>query len=151
VTNSRTHRTQGKPRARERIAAERAARKRAEARRRLLLAIGAVTAVVAIVATLLAGGPLRFSEIAIRAGLPTGRARGVVKRLQLARRIETLTNKLSAASPRAATPPAADEGAQPAEEQPVEEVEGDVEEERKERPHDEDRHRQDEDADWPHR
>jgi hypothetical protein len=52
VTNSRTHRTQGKPRARERIAAERAARKRAEARRRLLLAIGAVTAVVAIVATL---------------------------------------------------------------------------------------------------
>ena len=52
MTNSRTHRTQGKPRARERIAAERAARKRAEARRRLLLAIGAVTAVVAIVATL---------------------------------------------------------------------------------------------------
>jgi hypothetical protein len=42
VTNSRTYRTQGKPRARERIAAERAARKRAEARRRLLLAIGAV-------------------------------------------------------------------------------------------------------------
>ena len=35
MTNSRTHRTQGKPRARERIAAERAARKRAEARRRL--------------------------------------------------------------------------------------------------------------------
>ena len=52
MTNSRIHRTQGKPRARERIAAERAARKRAEARRRLLLAIGAVTAVVAIVATL---------------------------------------------------------------------------------------------------
>src|ERR1700760_4115596 len=52
VTNSRTHRTQGKPRARERIAPERAARKRAEGRRRLLLAIGAVTAVVAIVATL---------------------------------------------------------------------------------------------------
>src|SRR5213080_4364577 len=52
VTNSRTHRTQGKQRARERIAAERAARKRAEARRRLLLAIVAVTAVVAIVATL---------------------------------------------------------------------------------------------------
>src|SRR6185503_4068090 len=52
VTNSRTHRAQGKPRARERIAAERAARKRAEARRRLLLAIGAVTAVVATVATL---------------------------------------------------------------------------------------------------
>ena len=52
MTNSRTHRTQGKQRARERIAAERAARKRAEARRRLLLALGAVTAVVAIVATL---------------------------------------------------------------------------------------------------
>ena len=52
MTSSRTHRTQGKPRARERIAAERAARKRAEARRRLLLAIGAVTAVVATVATL---------------------------------------------------------------------------------------------------
>src|ERR1700748_2359503 len=44
VTNSRTHRAQGRPRARERIAAERAARKRAEARRRLLLAIGAITA-----------------------------------------------------------------------------------------------------------
>jgi hypothetical protein len=43
VTNSRTRRTQGKPRARERIAAERAARKRPEARRRLLLAIGAAT------------------------------------------------------------------------------------------------------------
>jgi hypothetical protein len=52
VTSSRTHRTRGKPRARERIAAERAARKRAEARRRLLLAIGAITAVVATVATL---------------------------------------------------------------------------------------------------
>jgi len=52
VTSSRTHRIQGKPRARERIAAERAARQRAEARRRLLLAIGAVTAVVATVATL---------------------------------------------------------------------------------------------------
>jgi len=52
VTSSRTQRTQGKPRARERIAAERAARKRAEVRRRLLLAIGAVTAVVATVATL---------------------------------------------------------------------------------------------------
>jgi hypothetical protein len=47
-------RTQGtqRPRARERIAAERAAQKRAEARRRLLLAIGAVTAVLAIVVAL---------------------------------------------------------------------------------------------------
>jgi hypothetical protein len=52
VTNRHTYRTQGKPRARERIAAERAARKRAEARRRLLLAVGSVTAVLAIVATL---------------------------------------------------------------------------------------------------
>ena len=52
MTSSRTHRTQGKSRARERIAAERAARKRAEARRRLLLAVGAIPAVVATVATL---------------------------------------------------------------------------------------------------
>jgi Domain of unknown function (DUF929) len=41
-----------RPRARERIAAERAAQQRAEARRRLLLAIGAVTAVLAIVVAL---------------------------------------------------------------------------------------------------
>jgi Domain of unknown function (DUF929) len=41
-------------RARERIAAERAARKRAEARRRLLAAIVAVTAVLAVVVTLVA-------------------------------------------------------------------------------------------------
>ena len=41
-----------RPRARERIAAERAAQKRAEARRRLLLPIGAVTAVLAIVVAL---------------------------------------------------------------------------------------------------
>jgi hypothetical protein len=45
---------QAKARARERIAAERAARKRAEARRRLLVAIGAVTAVVAVVVALVA-------------------------------------------------------------------------------------------------
>jgi hypothetical protein len=43
---------QAKVRARERIAAERAARKRAEARRRLLAATGAVTAVLAVVAAL---------------------------------------------------------------------------------------------------
>jgi hypothetical protein len=42
------------PRARERIAAERAARKRAAARRRFLAAVGAVTAVVAIVVALIA-------------------------------------------------------------------------------------------------
>jgi hypothetical protein len=45
---------QAKARARERIAAERAARKRAEARRRLLAAIGAVTAVLAVVVALVA-------------------------------------------------------------------------------------------------
>jgi hypothetical protein len=44
--------TPAKRRARERIAAEQAARKRAEARRRLLAAAGAVTAVLAIVAAL---------------------------------------------------------------------------------------------------
>jgi hypothetical protein len=43
---------QAKVRARERIAAERAARKRAEARRRLLAALGAVTAVLAVVVAL---------------------------------------------------------------------------------------------------
>jgi len=49
---ARAPRPAGRPLARERIAAERAARQRAEARRRLLLAIGAITAVVAAVATL---------------------------------------------------------------------------------------------------
>ena len=44
--------TPARQRARERIAAERAARKRAAARRRLLAAAGAVTAVLAIVAVL---------------------------------------------------------------------------------------------------
>ena len=63
MTSSRARRLQGAPparaprpagrqRARERIAAERAARQRAEARRRLLLALGSVAAVVAVVATL---------------------------------------------------------------------------------------------------
>jgi hypothetical protein len=41
-----------RPSARERIAAERAARKRAETRKRVLIALGSVTAVVAAVATL---------------------------------------------------------------------------------------------------
>jgi hypothetical protein len=45
---------QAKTRARERLAAERAARKRAEARRRLLVPIAAVTAVLAIVVALVA-------------------------------------------------------------------------------------------------
>jgi hypothetical protein len=52
-----TARGQGTPareRARERIAAEREARKRAEARRRLLLAVGSVAAVAAIVIALIA-------------------------------------------------------------------------------------------------
>ena len=49
---ARAPRPAGRQRARERIAAERAARQRAELRRRLLLAIGAVAAVLAIVATL---------------------------------------------------------------------------------------------------
>lgn len=56
-----TGKTAGRPRAvparqraRERIAAERAARKRAEVRRRILLASGAVTAVLAIVVALVA-------------------------------------------------------------------------------------------------
>ena len=49
---ARSPRPGGRQRARERVAAERAARKRAEARRRLLLALGAVTAVVAAVVTL---------------------------------------------------------------------------------------------------
>jgi hypothetical protein len=63
VVNNRSRRTAAKPpartgparpRARERIAAERAARKRAEKRRRLLAAVGAVTAVLGIVAALVA-------------------------------------------------------------------------------------------------
>ena len=49
---ARAPRPAGRQRARERIAAERAARQRAEARRRLLLALGSVAAVVAVVATL---------------------------------------------------------------------------------------------------
>jgi hypothetical protein len=61
VANNQSRRTAGRPpartgsarpRARERIAAERAARKRAEKRRRLLAAIGAVTVVLSVVATL---------------------------------------------------------------------------------------------------
>src|SRR5271168_508173 len=45
---------QPKLRAREQIAAERAARKRAEARRRLLVAVASVTAVLAVVVALVA-------------------------------------------------------------------------------------------------
>jgi hypothetical protein len=46
--------SQPKTRARERIAAERAARKRAEARRRILVAVASVTAVLAVVVGLVA-------------------------------------------------------------------------------------------------
>jgi hypothetical protein len=54
-TAARRPRGEGaKPRARERIAAERARQKRAEARRRLLISVGAVTAVLAIVVALVA-------------------------------------------------------------------------------------------------
>lgn len=49
---ARAPRTASRQRARDRIAAERAARQRAEKRRRLLLAAAAITAVVATVATL---------------------------------------------------------------------------------------------------
>jgi len=49
---ARSPRPEGRQPARERIAAERAARKRTEARRRVLLALGAVTAVLATVVTL---------------------------------------------------------------------------------------------------
>jgi uncharacterized protein DUF929 len=62
LASKRNSRSQGRPpgrtqgpqrvRARERIAAERAAQKRAEARRRLLLPVGAVTVVLAIVVAL---------------------------------------------------------------------------------------------------
>jgi hypothetical protein len=64
VANTRHGHAEGKPpgrrgrpaapRARERIAAERAARKRAEARRRLLVPIASVTAVLAIIVALVA-------------------------------------------------------------------------------------------------
>jgi hypothetical protein len=50
----RQHDAQARPRARERIAAQQAATRRAEARRRLLLAVGSVTAVLAVAAALVA-------------------------------------------------------------------------------------------------
>jgi Domain of unknown function (DUF929) len=51
-TSAMSRRSPRRPSARERLAAERAARQRATKRRRLLIALGSVTAVVAIVATL---------------------------------------------------------------------------------------------------
>lgn len=56
----RTQDPQARRRARERIAAERAARKRAEARRRLLAAIAAVAAVVSVVVALVG---IRLTEV----------------------------------------------------------------------------------------
>jgi hypothetical protein len=61
-------------RARERIAAERAARKRAEARRRILVAVASVTAVLAVVVALVAvkltSTTLRTTELTDNAGRP---------------------------------------------------------------------------------
>jgi hypothetical protein len=54
MSSARTRGSPARQRARARIAAERAARKRAEARRRFLAAIGAASAVLAIVVTLVA-------------------------------------------------------------------------------------------------
>jgi hypothetical protein len=69
----------GRQRARERIAAERAARKRAEARRLLLLSAGAVAAVVAIVVSLvvvkLTSSPARL--VASESSAPAAVARQV--------------------------------------------------------------------------
>ena len=107
MTSSRTHRTQGKSRARERIAAERAARKRAEARRRLLLAIGAITAVVATVATLvtlkLTAAPAHL--VASESAAPAAVARqvttvptGVLDRASPAR-VATLLRQVPGAGP----------------------------------------------------
>jgi len=64
-------------RARERIAAERAARKRAEARRRLLAAIVAVTAVLAVVVTLVA---VKLTSTPARLVASESRASAVVVR-----------------------------------------------------------------------
>jgi Domain of unknown function (DUF929) len=89
LASKQNSRSQGKPpvrpqgpprlRARERIAAERAAQQRAEARRRLLLPIGAVTAVLAIVVALvtvkLTSSPTRL--VASESIAPTTIARQV--------------------------------------------------------------------------
>src|SRR5258706_365627 len=75
VTNSRTHRTQGKPRAREGSPAGGAGRRRAGAGGGLLLAMGGVPGVGAIVATLVtlklpaAPAPLTASESAAPAAV----------------------------------------------------------------------------------
>jgi hypothetical protein len=65
---------QPKMRARERIAAERAARKRAEARRRIPVAVASVTAVLAVVVALVAvkltSTTLRTTELTDNAGRP---------------------------------------------------------------------------------
>jgi hypothetical protein len=64
-------------RARERIAAERAARKRAEARRRLLAATGAVTAVLAVVVALVA---IKLTSAPARAVATESAASSVIAR-----------------------------------------------------------------------
>ena len=68
---------QAKVRARERIAAERAARKRAEARRRLLAATGAVTAVLAVVVALVA---IKLTSAPARAVATESAASSVIAR-----------------------------------------------------------------------
>jgi hypothetical protein len=68
---------QPKLRARERIAAERAARKRAEARRRILVAIASVTAVLAVVAALVT---VKLTATPVRLVASESRAPSVVVR-----------------------------------------------------------------------
>lgn len=68
---------QAKLRARERIAAERAAQKRAEARRRLVAPIAAVTAVLAIIVTLVAVNLTSAKATASESLAPSGVVRQV--------------------------------------------------------------------------
>ena len=63
-----------RPRARERIAAQRAARQRAEVRRRILVAIASITAVLAIVAGLVVVKLTSPNPVAIESPAPPGLA-----------------------------------------------------------------------------
>ena len=63
-----------RPRARERIAAQRAARRRAEVRRRILVAIASITAVLAIVAGLVVVKLTSPNPVAIESPAPPGLA-----------------------------------------------------------------------------
>jgi len=84
------------PRARERIAAERAARRRAGARRRFLAAVGAVAAVVAIVVALIA--------VKLTSGPTHGTASESLASAALVRQITTVpTATLAQVSPGQAT------------------------------------------------